>query len=74
MNAISGPSQSIAIASLVTNAPVTPVRRVLGNAQRTPAPAADRWERSSGDLATPVTYGRDGRMIGASRDVDGDAD
>ncbi len=72
MNAISGPTQSPSVAALWTNAPVRPVRRVLANDQRTPAPAGDRFERSSASPAPALTYGRDGRTVGATRDRDGD--
>lgn len=74
MNAISGPTPSSSVAALWTNAPVRPVRRVLANDQRTPAPARDRFERSSASPAPALTYGRDGRTVGGALARPGDAD
>lgn len=60
MNAISGPSQSLAAGALFTNAPVGRVRRVPSQAERIELPG-DRWEPSSQRESLPsVTYSRTG--------------
>jgi hypothetical protein len=61
MNAITGPSQSLAIGALFTNAPVGRVRRIPTADERTTAQAADTWEPSADREALPqVTYSRSG--------------
>ena len=69
MNPVSGLGSFSAAASIVTNAPVLPVRAVVPNAQRV-APPVDRFERSSGKPAPQVTYARNGS--GGHADADGD--
>jgi len=69
MNAISGPAASVALSSILTNAPVQSVRPVASNARRASL-AKDVFEPSSGQ-APAVTYGRNGRVGG---DADGDGD
>ncbi|HTR97609.1 MAG TPA: hypothetical protein VMH61_06875 [Candidatus Acidoferrales bacterium] len=66
MNPISGPSTSMAMGAILTNAPVMPVRALASNARRAQL-GSDVYEPSPSEDATPaVTYGRNGRMAGTS--------
>ncbi len=69
MNAVSGIGSFSPVQSVVTNAPVKPVRTVLGNADRVPAPV-DRYVPSMGKTGPSVTYARNGS--GGHGDADGD--